>query len=776
MKSTTLIWTLLLISINNLFAQPYVLKNPDNPVYVDTVVQRIDISMDADSLTTMYNNLDDHEYPADVFINNRTTTDTILQAAISLRGNTSMGSAKKSFKISFNTFTPGRKYHKLEKMNLNGEHNDPSICRSKFYWETLESMNVPGPRSNHYEVYINGNYYGLYANVEHIDENFVKSRFTYDSGNLYKCLYPADLAYLGNDPNLYKFISGGRRTYELQTNTDIDDYSDLARFIQQLNNNVTSSFQDSLELLFNVNSFLRAYAVDIATGNWDNYGINMNNFYLYKNSETGKFEFIPYDTDNTFGVDWFGITWSTRDMYQWEGSGSRPLVTKLMAKQDYVNRFSFFMNQLLHRDGDTSVINSRIYHRRDLLDPYVFNDLYHSYDYGFTYYDFYGSFDFAWGNHVTEGIIPYIANRHNNSVAQLQLNPVPPIFSETRHIPFAPVAGDSIFVRSWIEDDEPFAGVYLKYKWNSGSVDSVEMFDNGSNRDYIAGDEYFGAGVAPGVNGDTLYYYISHTDNGGLTGREPRNGWSYVVVNSLPPIKINEWMAFNTSTITDEALEFEDWIELYNTQNTFPPLHNVYLSDSLENPGKWHMKDTSITSNGFLLLWADEDKSQGPMHMSFKLSSTSGENIYLSYFNGDQYRIIDSVSFGSMVANQSIGCLPDGTTPMVTQTPTSPGASNFTVGINEVENQFSETIYPNPATDHFRITLSSQSKGVAEIQLFDLSGKMISLQSNLHVEMGMNHFSLERPFSIASGMYRLRINMKQNDGSTIESNSKIVFE
>ena len=184
----------------------------------------------------------------------------------------------------------------------------------------------------------------------------------------------------------------------------------------------------------------------------------------------------------------------------------------------------------------------------------------------------------------------------------------------------------------------------------------------------------------------------------------------------------------------------------------------------------------SITSNGFLLLWADEDKSQGPMHMSFKLSSTSGENIYLSYFNGDQYRIIDSVSFGSMVANQSIGCLPDGTTPMVTQTPTSPGASNFTVGINEVENQFSETIYPNPATDHFRITLSSQSKGVAEIQLFDLSGKMISLQSNLHVEMGMNHFSLERPFSIASGMYRLRINMKQNDGSTIESNSKIVFE
>jgi hypothetical protein len=575
---------------------------------------------------------------------------------------------------------------------------------------------------------------------------------------------------------LYKFSSGGHRTYELQTNTDVDNYSDLSQFIFNLNNANPATFEDSIEKWLNVNSFLRSYAVDIATGNWDNYGFNMNNYYLYYNPETRKFEFIPYDTDNTFGVDWFGITWSDRDIYSWEGSGNLPLVTKLMAKQDYVDRFSFFMNQLIHRDGDTSVMNANIYHRRDLLDPYVFNDLYHSYDYGFTYFDFYNSFDVAWGAHVTEGIIPFIANRHINTSTQLHLNSVPPIFSETRHIPYAPVTGDSIYVRSWIEDDEPFSGVFMKYKWDSGPVDSVEMFDNGSNRDYLAGDKYFGAGVAPGTSGDTLYYYISHRDNGGLTGREPRSGWSYVVVNSLPPIKINEWMAFNTTTIADEALQFEDWIELYNTDANYQTLHNVYLSDSLENLGKWHMKDTSITSNGFLLLWADEDKSQGPMHMSFRLSSTSGEHIYVSYYNGDQYRIIDSVSFGTMSANQSIGCLPDGTTPMITQTPPSPGASNFVNGIDELENQFSETIYPNPATDHFRITLTAQAYGVAEIQLFDLSGKMISLQSDIHIQEGMNHLSLERPQSIAAGMYRLRISMKPMNGRSIESNSKIVFE
>ena len=36
---------------------------------------------------------------------------------------------------------------------------------------------------------------------------------------LWKCLYPADLNYLGSDPNLYKNLNNnGRPAYELNTN------------------------------------------------------------------------------------------------------------------------------------------------------------------------------------------------------------------------------------------------------------------------------------------------------------------------------------------------------------------------------------------------------------------------------------------------------------------------------------------------------------------------------------------------------------------------------
>ena len=185
-------------------------------------------------------------------------------------------------------------------------------------------MQVPAPRSNHVELYINGRYYGLYINTEHVDEEFVESRFGNDLGNLYKCLYPADLTYLGSNPEDYK-ING----YTLKTNTDQDHYDDLIDFIYILNNTTSENLPADLEPVFNVNGFLRYLAVEIFTGHWDGYSYNKNNYYLFNNLFTGKFEFIPYDTDNTFGIDWVGGDWGPRDIYHWWKTGeSRPLTSK----------------------------------------------------------------------------------------------------------------------------------------------------------------------------------------------------------------------------------------------------------------------------------------------------------------------------------------------------------------------------------------------------------------------------------------------------------------
>ena len=76
-----------------------------------------------------------------------------------------------------------------------------------------------------FELYINEEYYGLYVSVEHIDDSFIDRNYADDSGNLWKCIWPADLTYRGDDEENYHPYWGDDRPYELKTNKEIYDYS-----------------------------------------------------------------------------------------------------------------------------------------------------------------------------------------------------------------------------------------------------------------------------------------------------------------------------------------------------------------------------------------------------------------------------------------------------------------------------------------------------------------------------------------------------------------------
>ncbi|MFM7912430.1 MAG: CotH kinase family protein, partial [Bacteroidota bacterium] len=132
-----------------------------------------------------------------------------------IRGNTSRNAQKKQFRISFNTFRSGQNLEGISDLNLYGMSNDPSISRAKFYYDLTHRVGGRSARAAHVNLYFNGRFRGVYVNVEQLNEDFLQNEFAQDYGNLYKCLWPADLVYISNNPNDYKLTSGGRRAYEL---------------------------------------------------------------------------------------------------------------------------------------------------------------------------------------------------------------------------------------------------------------------------------------------------------------------------------------------------------------------------------------------------------------------------------------------------------------------------------------------------------------------------------------------------------------------------------
>ncbi len=513
------LYILLLVLTTPLFSE-MVAQNlfPDNGfLYDHTNVARVDVTISPDYLDMILlpgNEESDYEYPAIFSFKRGATSSTIDSIGFRLRGNTSRNSKKKSFKVSLNSFIAGQKYHGVEKINLNGEHNDPSISRAHISWELFRRVGVPAPRSGHAELYINDEYKGLYINVEHIDEEFVNLRFGNNDGNLYKCLWPADMRYISANADDYKFEQSGRRAYELKTNLLQDDYSDIAELIEVLHTTDPSDFPQYFEPLFNVNSYLKNLVVEVLIGHWDAYSYNKNNFYLYHNESTDKFEFIPYDSDNTLGISWEDIDWAERDIYNWSSSPeSRPLTAKILQNETYRARYSFYMNRFLAAEFNSAKLDPMIEGIKSQIQSFAENDLYRTYDYEYSFDDFLNSFDQIIGAHAREGIIPFISKRNSSALDQLNLSDIAPAISVMSIN--KPVINSDLEISALVEDELPLSEIRAYFS-DGGEFTAYDMI--------AAGRDLYTVSY-PGLSEIGLVsFYIEATDQLAQTTREPPFG------------------------------------------------------------------------------------------------------------------------------------------------------------------------------------------------------------------------------------------------------------
>lgn len=715
-------------------AQPYY-PNPGH-LYDDDSVPTVRIEIDSDSLDAILtpgNELSDHEYPATFLFSRGGEMDTVSNVGFRLRGNTSRYAQKKSFKVSFNTFESGRKYHGVEKLNLNGEHNDPSIIRSKICWDLFREFRVPASRANHVMLYINGMYFGLYISVEHIDENFVDSRFDNNSGNLYKCLWPADLAYLGDDPDAYKLMSGDRRVYELKTNEAADDYSDLAHFISIVNTTPDSSFAAEIQRVFNVNKYLRIMAVDAAVGSWDNYWYLKNNYYLYHNSATGKFEFIPYDYDNTFGIWWNGIEqgvdWGTRDVYTWGNQNeARPLTERILEVPEFRARYSYYLNELARRTSYYFPIFSRIDSLHTMISQAAEEDSFRTLDYGYTFYNFNQSYTQPLGVHVTYGLKEFISTRKNNILYQVDLSNIAPIIEELQYSPTFPHPGGDVSVSVWVEDEAANLEVLLHFRIDDSVYTPIEMSGD-------QGNPHLYSGVIPiPESAGEFRFYVSASDTAGLTSTEPFNApesWYkfHFFGDSGGRLCINEFMADNETIITDESGDYEDWLELYNADTVSVWLGDMYLTDDLDSPEQWALPDTTLSPGEFLLIWADDDEDDGALHTNFKLDK-DGEEIGLFRNNTSTVALVDSIRFGTQREDESYGRFPDGGEAWQFMPQPSPGEPNTVTSIDQNRSEIPSTFqlyqnYPNPFNGGTQITFGIPERSRTLIRIINLRGQAV---------------------------------------------------
>jgi len=213
---------------------------------------------------------------------------------------------------SYNGDTSGVYNRYVLKFRDNNE--DPTFFRQKLYSDIMDTIGVPTIRSIFARVYVNEKPVGLYVlQEEAASESFVRACFHGDNkGNLkitdinklghpLDCSTGADIAY-GDGVSYSAFQPYNSTRY------DNHRIKDLAKALYNLNINSDSAVETFNKQWFDIDSFLKAVAMEYLTGHWDSYLFYSTNFAMYddptqSDSSHYKFYFICQDWDNTFGIN-----------------------------------------------------------------------------------------------------------------------------------------------------------------------------------------------------------------------------------------------------------------------------------------------------------------------------------------------------------------------------------------------------------------------------------------------------------------------------------------
>ncbi|MFZ1678788.1 MAG: CotH kinase family protein, partial [Saprospiraceae bacterium] len=624
---------------------------------------------------------------------------------VKFKGNSSYNanSAKNPLHISLDAYKSSQDYHGLTDFKLSNGAKDPSFVREALSYAILKNY-MDCPRANYARVFVNENYYGLMVNVEDVGTSFCGNHFFTTNGVRVKC-NPTNVMNGGGSGLVFNTLDSTKYFTNYEIKSDYG-WKELIDLIDTLNNKTAS-----LAKILDIDRALWMLAFNTLLVNLDSYsGAIRQNYYLYRDGN-GRFCPVVWDLNESFGA--FTALGSTMGGFgqNLDSIGMRnltvtphlsdsgwPLINKLLANSTYMKQYIAHMKTIsdeMFSTGNYFVTGQAM---QSIIDSSVTADQNKFY----TTVQFHdnliksitGAGGGPFGGKITgiknlmTGRVDYL----NSTTAFQQISPDinTPVIS-----PAVPQYQDSINIISEITNT---SSVYLAYRYGTPDIfQHLFMYDDGHHHDGIAGDGLYGATIAA-KSARIEFYIYAENNNAGIFSPVRAEHEFYIIevsVNQLLPgaVTINEFLADNVNGATDPNGQHEDWIEMYNSTNETQSLAGLYLSDDESNKTKWAFpQDASITAHDYAIVWADEDGMQDGWHANFKLSK-SGEMILFGY--GDS-NVLEQYTFGQQQSDISKGRCANGIGDFVSQSPSFGAVNNCNVASNEIRENRTISLYPNP--------------------------------------------------------------------------------
>ncbi len=437
------------------------------------------------------------------------------------------GAKRNSLHIRLNYINKDQSHKGYKTLLLSNALRDPSMVREVLGYEIARKY-MPAQQANYAKVAVNGKDYGLFVNIEAVDDQFLTKHFGSPSNTFFKCtpLLDDDKSMPeGCKKNLFASLeyetkaSCYTHNFQMLSKEGWDDLIEMTRLL--------SEDIDALQDVLNIDRTLWMLAFNNVLVNLNSYtGANSQHYYLYKDNN-GQFNPIITDLNFAFGSlksIGSGSDIDPKDLYRLDpllhaDNPTKPLIHKLLAneliKKIYLNHIRTIVFDYFESGRYEELANQF----QALIRPYFEQDPNREYNME--------EFDTSLTTTIGErskipGIVELMSKRSKFLKKHSGISVIPPEVESvvvTKRAKFSNEIIKDFNIVANAENRAKRLVVYYRFE-PSQKFEKAFMKDDGTQNDGTADDDIFGVTIVP-KNGETTIEYFILSENAAAASFTP---------------------------------------------------------------------------------------------------------------------------------------------------------------------------------------------------------------------------------------------------------------
>ncbi len=575
---------------------------------------------------------------------------TYPDVGVRIRGNTSYtrlpaGSEKVSLNISMDFTDPDLDLLGYNSLNLNNSFMDPTFCREVAY-NNFVAQYIPNGRSNHVILTINGQNWGVYANVQQYNKDMLRDYFDDEDGMRIKC---------ANNPNgpglTYNGANqSGYTGYEIKNDGGLaDPWSELIEVCDAVTNTSLANWEQ-IDEVFAIDPSIWSVVLENLFTDDDSYVNKGADFVLYRNPVDGRTHLLQTDGNEA----WTEPDWDLDHNFN---QSTKPVLSHVLDVPELRQRYMAHMRTAL-QEFDWAQLGPILIAHRDLIDAEVQADPKKLY----TYQQFLTNFNSSvivtggggpgGGNRTRVGLEDFVDERELLLEAHPEIAAPAPAISSVSHFPNAPSPADTVYITAQVSGPVvAVASVELFYLPAPGPFQRVTMLDDGHSGDGVAGDGIYGVALPISASsGQSVKYYV---------GAASANIYSTLsfspALTELDPAELTYTFGGAGLRITEYMYSASDgeYVELTNTSASTIDLTGWSFDDQSAIPGTFDLSGGGVIQPGSSIIVTDADPAAFATAWSLGGTTILGPTVDASLGRNDQINIFDAT--GELVERLTYG-------------------------------------------------------------------------------------------------------------------------